>query len=166
VKIIKASITCNKNIFVPLELEAAGPDYEIEHTLFSFQFFDGNEFIIENLKEILKDLKPPCEIGGKIKCVDWVSVLEEINKNLRFTYADDLRRLPNTYFYLNEAKWQERKKIYWQQVQKFIALPPEKCYVHIPLTKNDHCSDFIQWRFCYILLSQEKGVLLHSSASD
>lgn len=137
---------------------------DVEMILFEYKGKD-NEFDMNTLKFIYP--QEASNIHGNVVEINWDSVAKEINEILQYSEyrevlinAKELGKdvVPNDVF-------EKRKTIFWGIIEKYISLPPDKIYKHIPRVPS-FFADFMMWGFCYIFLKDGKGLVLHAGASD
>ena len=100
------------------------------------------------------------EVSGKITKVNWDYSVEEINKYLKYT-GDPYVGLG----VVSEIEHEKRKNAFWKFVSFSIELPPQKIFKH-ESDNLGYFTDYSMWGFCYIFLSNGKGIVVYLHAYD
>lgn len=133
-------------------------------TIFEFEG-NSNNFTLDNLRSIYQNKTD--EIAGNTKKISFNLCEKEINKILQYSEYREVfsNAKVSPIGTVSPNVFQQRKDTFWTIVNKHMKTPPEIVYEHIP-EHDSLFGDFMMWGFCYILLKDGKGLVLHAGASD
>ena len=140
--------------FSPLtrSLQSANYNVAFEAKIFSYQ--DNNIFTLENLRALF----PGEDIRGSINLCKYQDVQKKIQKSLAFS-EKEMGEIDNSEIILT------RTKRFWQIIQKHFNLPPQIIYKHEAYAGSSF-RFYVMWGFCYIFLSESKGLLIAGESYD
>jgi len=166
-KILKNSIKEISSEFDKLEelLDDANYVVSILAKTFHYELEDDKPFTIENLKFIFS--KEKNTIKGELQNITWDKTLKKISQYLSYaTYLHSSKKDESSGFRIvSQDKLQERNDILWNSIKKYTQIPPKEVIEHIPVQPS-YFGDFLIWGFCYIFLSNGKGVVIYCWAED
>ncbi len=137
-----------------------GANYSVGIGLHAFILHNSeNFFSIDLLKEMYEGFLG-ISVDGKIEPRLFISIQDEINKYFNIpgnSYNDEDMESPLA-----------RTMVFWNIIERSIGgVSPDKCYSYVGLNGTSLFSDGSEiWDFSFILIRENKGIVLLGSAGD
>ncbi len=136
-----------------------GTNYSVSIICKKFQF-QGTNPTIKNIEELFPDEKD--NINGILQHISYPQLKSEISHCISYKgHNSGHIGISN-----DPLEIEKRNKIFWQIIGKYINMPPNNIYKHIP-NSSSFFGSAIFWFLCYFLLSSNgNGLFIFAESFD